>query len=415
MNASDRFKDFESTLENKPQHHTKTNIFLALSRMFERSFFYGIRAVVVLYATDEILQMETYEAITIFGMLSTVVIVSQIIGGLLGDLWLGNKKTSFIGGIMQISGSLFLIIPHEIALYIGVGLIALGTGLYSSNFMAIFAKSYFHKLKLLDAGFTLVYGLVNLGSIIGVLFIGLVNERMGYNAGFAMTSLLMMISMLFLYLSKFDTKQVPTLSSVNLNSRVLTALFGVVFFIGFWVVYNITSIDVSSMDTQFFRLMDGKFFSNFSMRILNPIVVVVGAIGLFALWTFYRFKSSYKMIMGASFGLLGLVIIHFIWPNLTEDEILLFSLAIGILAIAELLITPILFSVVAKCTSPKYIATMMGFIAIVARISYVIAKQFMGETESEDASYLSTGIIILTFLLIIGFLFSYFTKNRTAS
>lgn len=415
MSFSDRFKDFELALENQKQVHTKTNILLALSRLFERSFYYGIRAVLFLYATSEILQMDNSQAVAAFGIMGSVIIITRLVGGLLGDVLVGHKRMTFLGGILQVIGALALSIPSITMFYIGIGMISIGSGFYASNFMAVFAKSYFKKLKLLDSGFTLIYGLVNVGSFIGVLLIGFLSEILGYNIGFVITAGLMIISILFLHLSKIEVHKTFNLPRISLNSRILTLVFGVMLFIGFWVVFNLTSSDVSNIDDEFYRLMEGKFLSNFSMRTLHPIVVTLGSIGLFALWTFYRIKSSFKMILGVLLGLLGLVIIYYLWPNLTKNDVYIFSLAICILAIAELLITPILFSIIAKYTNAKYIATLMGSVAIMARVSYLISDQFKGEVSIDSTSYLDTGIIILASLLILGFLFSYFSKNRQAS
>ena len=76
--------------------HTKETFHYALSRMFERASYYGFRALVVLYMTGEILKMDRTEALTIYGWFTGAMVFSQIVGGLLGDLVIGNNKTCLL-------------------------------------------------------------------------------------------------------------------------------------------------------------------------------------------------------------------------------------------------------------------------------------------------------------------------------
>lgn len=79
--------------------------------MLERASYYGFRALVVLYMVGETLKMERTEALTIYGWLIGSLVFSQIIGGLFGDLLIGNKKSIIIGGIIQAIGAFSLCIP----------------------------------------------------------------------------------------------------------------------------------------------------------------------------------------------------------------------------------------------------------------------------------------------------------------
>ena len=75
------------------QKHTKETLYYSISRMLERASYYGFRALVVLYMVGETLKMERTEALTIYGWLVGSLVFSQIIGGIFGDLLIGNKKS----------------------------------------------------------------------------------------------------------------------------------------------------------------------------------------------------------------------------------------------------------------------------------------------------------------------------------
>jgi len=151
------------------QKHNKETFYYCLSRMLERASYYGFRTLVVLYMTGEILKMENTEALGIYGWFTASLVFSQIIGAILGDLLIGNKKAVIIGAILQSLGAFGLCIPSTTGLYIGLFLVVLGGGLYTPNIISNFGKLYLNRTKLLDAGFTLFYFAVNIGAFVGVL------------------------------------------------------------------------------------------------------------------------------------------------------------------------------------------------------------------------------------------------------
>jgi len=93
------------------QAHHKDTFYYSLSRMFERAAYYGLRSLVVLYIIGESLKMDSTEALNIYGWFTMLLMFSQIIGAILGDLVIGNRKSIIIGGILQILGALSFCIP----------------------------------------------------------------------------------------------------------------------------------------------------------------------------------------------------------------------------------------------------------------------------------------------------------------
>lgn len=83
---------------------------------------------IVLYAMDEIIQMDRGDAVTIYSWVLGSIVIFKIAGALLGDLFLGNKKAIILGGILQILGISILCIPSQTAFFIGLILTVLGTG-----------------------------------------------------------------------------------------------------------------------------------------------------------------------------------------------------------------------------------------------------------------------------------------------
>lgn len=187
-------------IQNK-KHSTET-FYYSLARMLERASYYGFRALVVLFMVGETLKLEKSEALGVYGWFTASLVFSQIVGALFGDLLIGNKNTILIGAIIQAIGTFILCIPSVTGLYIGLFLVVLGSGFFTPNIISNFGKTYLNKTNLLDSGFTIFYLAINLGSFLGVLLIGYLGEKYGYNIGFIISGILMLISIIPILLSK---------------------------------------------------------------------------------------------------------------------------------------------------------------------------------------------------------------------
>lgn len=105
--------------------------------------------------------------------------LSYLIGGILGDLLLGNRWTAIIGGGCMILGSFLFFFDSSLYRLVPIILFIIGCGLYDSNLKAMFAKEYLHDKRLFDSGFTLLYVFINIGSFFGALLIGLFTDWYG--------------------------------------------------------------------------------------------------------------------------------------------------------------------------------------------------------------------------------------------
>ena len=80
--------------------HPKASFLYAFSKMFERGAYYGFRALIVLYMV-EALELSREDALSVYGTFTSALLFAAIIGGMLGDLALGSKKSVVLGGILQ--------------------------------------------------------------------------------------------------------------------------------------------------------------------------------------------------------------------------------------------------------------------------------------------------------------------------
>jgi POT family proton-dependent oligopeptide transporter len=144
---------------------------LFFTEMWERMSYYGMRGILVLFMTASIsdggLDFNNASASAIYGIYAASVYLATLPGGWIGDNILGQQKTILYGGIVIMFGHLALAIPNMNFFYLGLILVVVGTGLLKPNISAIVGSLYESNTSLREAGFTIFYMSINLGSILG--------------------------------------------------------------------------------------------------------------------------------------------------------------------------------------------------------------------------------------------------------
>lgn len=232
------------------QKHTNETFYYAISRLLERASFYGFRSLLVLYMIGETLQMNSADALNIYGLLVGSLVFSQIIGALFGDLLIGNKKSIIIGGIIQAIGAFSLCIPSTNGLYVGLFFVILGSGFFTPNIISNFGKLYLNKTKLLGSGFTIFYLALNLGSFLGILLISFIGKTFGYEIGFITSGILILVSLIpILFITEKTPNEIEK-SEIPTSKRALTILIALIVVGLFWGMYEIATLRVFDLQVQ---------------------------------------------------------------------------------------------------------------------------------------------------------------------
>jgi POT family proton-dependent oligopeptide transporter len=85
---------------------------------------------------------------------------------------LGLRRTVFVGGVVIMSGHICLAVPSLTSFYLGLVLIALGTGMLKGNVAALVGQLYTPDDVRRDAGYSLYYVGINTGAFIAPLVTG---------------------------------------------------------------------------------------------------------------------------------------------------------------------------------------------------------------------------------------------------
>lgn len=395
--------------KNQNQKHTKETFYFALSRMLERASYYGFRTLIILYMIGETLKMEKTTALTIYGWFVGSFVFSQIIGGLFGDLLIGNKKSIIIGGIIQAVGAFSLCIPSVIGLYLGLSLVVLGSGFFTPNLISNFGKHYLNKTILLDSGFTIFYLAVNLGSFFGILLIGYLGETYDYRIGFLLCGLLMLASIIPIFMSKEKSLSEIEKSKFSMSKRILSVLIAFIIVGLFWGFYEISGIRFYDIQLQLSEISILKIPKHL-WQSMNSIFILPISIVAIVLWTYFYSNQSFKFMLGFVFGIISFGILFFIPEVPTEKHSITYLISILFLGISEIHIAPIIHSILTKYSNPKYLAILISFAFLPTRLISLIFGLFNDKLYDNPILGLKIGI---TGMIVIGIgLVAYVVWNK---
>lgn len=191
----------QSDLTKQP----KGLLILFFAEIWERFSFYGIRALLVLYMTKQ-LMFSDVQAYGIYGAYGAMVYGASIIGGYVADHLTGSRYTVFLGGIIITIGHFFIAVPPSYmgltptdTLFIGLALIVMGTGFFKSNIAVLLGQLYQKNDKRRDSGYTLLYMGINIGSFLAPILCGFVGENIGWHYGFSLAGIGMFFGLIIIY------------------------------------------------------------------------------------------------------------------------------------------------------------------------------------------------------------------------
>ncbi|MFL5765415.1 MAG: MFS transporter [Bacteroidia bacterium] len=363
--------------------HSPLIIPISASRMLERFAYYGMRSIVVLYMTQK-LGMTNEQTYSVYGLLTAAVGLMSVFGGLLGDLAIGTRLSAIIGGFVEAAGILLLAIPGIIPVYLGLFLIAIGSGLYAPNLTSMISFVYKEREDKLDSAMTILYVCINAGAFFAPLAIGYIGERVSYQLGFVIAGAALMGAQLFLLLSPGLASGMPKGSNINLPDNaprkkaippalVIVAVFFTM--VLFWQLYEY--VDSPIYD----RLIDAdSAFPYFSgmLQIFTTAPIIPFGIIMAILFTFLRSSSFIKIFIGCILFIISCLLLA-LSRSLPMASSWMFVVFAGttIQGVSELFIAPTALSVIGKYTSDRFRATIFGaYMAASSLIGFALSAVF---------------------------------------
>ncbi len=208
--------------------HPKGLSFLFATEMWERFSFYGMRALLVLYMVKYLLQPHEagkvlgYAALEralvfvfgpldvqpmasqIYGLYTGLVYLTPILGGLLADRVLGQRRTVVIGALFMAAGH-FMMAFEPLFLFALLALI-IGNGAFKPNISTQVGRLYAPGDPRRDRAYSIFYVGINIGAFFSPLVCGTLGEEAGWRYGFSAAGV-GMVAGLAIYL--YALRQLP--------------------------------------------------------------------------------------------------------------------------------------------------------------------------------------------------------------
>jgi POT family proton-dependent oligopeptide transporter len=350
--------------------------------MWERFSYYGMRALLVLYLVNG-LHWSDRDAANLYGTYTGLVYGVQIIGGFLADRFFGTRRSLLIGGAVIALGHFVLAIPTGTMLYLGLGLVIAGTGLFKPNVSTMVGQLYAPEDTRRDAGFTIFYMGINVGATFAPLVTGYLAQKMGWHWGFGAAGVGMVLGLL-IYVWGRDTylagvgvtppgKRVAggttAVSDDSATTRILALLLLFAFVGVFWMGYDQAGTSVNLFTDRHVDRHVGSFETPTAWyQSVQPFAVLVFApifAGLWAALSRRNREPSTPAKMGLGLGLLALSFVVLAIAGRRSDAGSLVGpwwivAAYVIQVLGEMCVSPVGLSYVTKVAPVRYASLLMA-------------------------------------------------------
>lgn len=174
-------------IQNPPVSQTKSFSTVFLIEMWERFGFYGMQVLMVTYMVKKLGFAES-DSNLVWGAAAALIYATPAVGGWIGDKFLGTRRTMLTGAVVLMLGYAMLWIPtnNAVFLYVALGVIVLGNGLFKPNAGNLVRKIYEGDEVKIDSAFTIYYMAVNVGSTISMLLTPWIRDYVGEHYGDAL-------------------------------------------------------------------------------------------------------------------------------------------------------------------------------------------------------------------------------------
>ncbi len=173
---------------------------LFFTELWERFSYYGMRGLLILFMTAAVpaggLGFTVAKAGSIYGLYTAMVYLLGVPGGWMADRFLGPRRAVLYGGIVIALGHYCLALPSLNTFYFGLVLITMGTGLLKPNVSTMVGQLYEADDPRRDAGFSIFYMGINIGSFVAPLLCSYLGEKVNWHYGFGLAGIGMTLGVL---------------------------------------------------------------------------------------------------------------------------------------------------------------------------------------------------------------------------
>lgn len=280
----------------------------------ERSSYYGMRAILLLYMTER-LGFTDGRASQVMSVFIAACYFLPLVGGWLADNFIGRYRTIVGFSLPYIVGHVLLGVESKWFLYSALALLAMGSGVIKPNISSLMGMTYDQQRPgqphLRSEAFAIFYASINVGAALSSFAMPWLRTQFGYAVAFLFPAGLMVLSFLIFALGKpyYAQEKIEhkRLTPQEFNERLqvllrLGGLFLVVAF--FWSIFDQSASTWTLFAKDHIRLnLFGYKIEPDMIQALNPLFIILFLPPITALWRVLEraglpLRASDKMLIG---------------------------------------------------------------------------------------------------------------------
>lgn len=448
-----------TNLQKYPSKHPPGLYLLFLTEMWERFSYYGMRGILVLYLTKELISgglgMSSTVALSIYGFYTGATYITPLIGGWLSDMYLGKRLAITIGGMVMALGNFVMFLGDaRWSMYTGLVLLIIGNGFFKPNISTLVGDLYEEKDPKRDAAFTIFYMGINLGAFFAPLIVAFVTDKVmggmqgdvfvhGYKYGFLISSIGMIIGqIIFMALGNkylgdlgkkpngrqvvdnIEAKNKPLTKKEKERTTVILILACMVVF--FWAGFEQAGSSLTLYTDKFVdRTIFGFEIPTPWFQSVNPLFIILLAPLVSMLWVKLAnskrgdISSPVKMAIGMILLGVGYMVLLIAVLGTGNDEaeivnkahIIFIVLTYLFHTIGELFLSPVGLSTVSRIAPLKLASLLMGVWLASSGIANILAGQLASVTQS--LGYFEVFAVIGATAILLGLILLALSKKLT--
>jgi POT family proton-dependent oligopeptide transporter len=386
---------------------------LFLTEMWERFCFYGMRALLVLYVSKHLTEPHVHVpglaaargALTsvfgvmddeqfadqIYGLYTAFVYLTPVLGGILADRLIGQRKSVVIGGVVMAIGEFMMM--KESLFFPALFVLIVGNGFFKSNISTQVGALYTKGDERRDRAFNVFYVGINLGGMLAPLVCGTLGQSKDahgherWSLGFGAAGVGMLVGLgIYLWGQRYlapdqimekkvaETKVEKSPFTRGEWARILALVVLCALNISFWGVYEQQGNSLqfwadSKVDLRVLRWLG----SNWEMpstwfQSVNPVFIFLLTMVINPFWAYLQKRgkdpsSVAKMAIGCF--LLGISFLVMVGGGRVVDsgQKASFGWLVGcsfLLTMGEIYLSPVGLSLVTKISPTRIVSMMMG-------------------------------------------------------
>ncbi len=210
---------------------------LFMTEFWERFSFYGMRWALTLYIVAQFFNGDHAGegwANRTYGAYLALVYAAGLFGGFIADRLIGHQRSILTGAVVMGAGLFVMMIPNQQIFILGLALVIIGNGLFKPNISTMVGELYAQGDRRRDAGFTIFYMGINLGSFFSPLitawFASVLTDTpmvQNYKVVFAVTGVGMILSFLWFWFGRAQLRGIgaPPTEAGSTRTLGLVALY----------------------------------------------------------------------------------------------------------------------------------------------------------------------------------------------